>query len=386
MSPTKTRPREAQCTVGVPREIKEQENRVALVPSGAYALVKDGHSVLVQAGAGEGSGLSDDEYRSAGATIIPDADTLFDRAEIIVKVKEPLAEEYRRIKPRHLVFTYFHFAASRELTEAMMRTGAACIAYETIVDREGRLPLLTPMSEVAGRMSVLAGAGALERQRGGRGVLVTGVPGVMPARVVVLGGGVVGYNAARVAAGLGALVQIFDINLDRLRYLDEVMPANVTTLHSNPFSIRKAVAHADLVIGAVLVPGARAPVLIPRSYLKEMQPGSVIVDVAVDQGGCVETCHPTTHAHPTYEVDGVIHYCVANMPGAVARTSTFALTNATLPFLQRIAAIGVRGVARAEPGLAKGLNIWRGKIYHEGVSSAFELPLSPLEEVMAQED
>ncbi len=376
--------RAARTTIGVPREIKAQENRVALVPSGVYTLVNSGHTVLVEGGAGEGSGIGDQEYRDAGAQILPDADSLFDRSRIIVKVKEPLPEEYRRIRQEHLLFTYFHFAASRELTEALRRCGAACIAYETIEDAKGRLPLLTPMSEVAGRMAVLAGATHLQRQHGGSGVLITGVPGVMPARVVVLGGGVVGYNSARVAAGLGAQVTIFDIDIDRLRYLDEVMPPNVTTAHSNPFSIRKAVAHADLVVGAVLVHGARAPILVPREYLREMRPGSVIVDVAVDQGGCVETCRPTTHAEPTYEVDGVVHYCVANMPGAVARTSTFALTNATLPYLERIAAVGVEGVARADPGLARGLNVHRGKVYHAGVASAFDLPLSPLEEVVGK--
>ncbi|MFN0057761.1 MAG: alanine dehydrogenase [Planctomycetota bacterium] len=367
--------------IGVPREIKEQENRVALTPSGAYALVKDGHTVLVEKSAGEGSGITDDEYVTAGARILGDVKELFERAGIIVKVKEPLPVEYPRIRRSQVLFTYFHFAASRSLTDAMIKTGAACVAYETIEDEMGRLPLLTPMSEVAGRMSVLAGAQYLEKQNGGRGVLVTGVPGVDPAVVVVLGGGVVGANAARVAAGLGASVQIFDINLDRLRYLDEIMPPNVVTAFSNPFSIHKAVMRADLVIGAVLVTGARAPILVPRSYLKDMKPGSVIVDVAVDQGGCVETCRPTTHANPTYQVDGVIHYCVANMPGAVARTSTFALTNATLPHLRRLAAVGVQGFVGTSRAAARGLNVAGGKIYHEGVSSAFDLPLSRLEDL-----
>jgi alanine dehydrogenase len=371
----------SKCSIGVPREIKEQEQRVSVVPSGVFSLTKAGHGVIVQAGAGEGSGFSDDEYRQAGAEVVARAEEVFERGDIIVKVKEPLPPEYPRIRRDHVLFTYFHFAASRPLTDAMLSAGSACIAYETIEDREGRLPLLTPMSEVAGRMSVLAGAQHLQRQNGGRGVLLSGVPGVMPGRVTVLGGGVVGANAARMAAGLGARVQIFDINLDRLRHLDEVMPANVTTHHSNPFAIRAAVAQSDLVIGAVLVTGDRAPVLVPREYLKEMPDGSVIVDVAVDQGGCVETCRPTTHANPTYVVDGVVHYCVANMPGAVARTSTFALTNATLPYLATLAERGLEGFVRTSPGHALGLNIVSGRVYHHGVSKAFDLPHAPIAEL-----
>ncbi|MFQ5653894.1 MAG: alanine dehydrogenase, partial [Planctomycetota bacterium] len=331
--------------IGVPREIKEQEHRVALVPAGVFTLVRDGHEVLVERGAGEGSGISDEEYLSAGAEIVPDPGQLFERAGIIVKVKEPLASEYGLLRPEHLVFTFFHFAASRLLTEGMVNSGATCIAYETIEDARGQLPLLTPMSEVAGRMATLAGAQFLEKQNGGRGVLITGVPGVEPAQVVVLGGGVVGSSAARTAAGLGARVRILDIDLDRLRYLDEVMPANVFTIFSNPYSIREAVSEADLVIGAVLVAGARAPLLIQREHLCEMKKGSVIVDVAVDQGGCVETTRPTTHDEPTYEVEGVLHYCVANMPGAVARTSTFALTNATAPYSLRLAELGAEAAA-----------------------------------------
>ncbi|MCA8959596.1 MAG: alanine dehydrogenase [Planctomycetes bacterium] len=370
-----------QRIIGVPREIKPQENRVALVPSGAFALVQDGHRVLVEKGAGEGSGLLDAEYVEAGAEIVPDADSLFEQSDIIVKVKEPLEPEFARIRPEHVVFTYFHFAASRDLTEAMLDRGAACVAYETIEDNKGHLPLLTPMSEVAGRMSVLAGAQHLEKQHGGRGVLVTGVPGVDPAKIVILGGGVVGTNAAKVAAGLGANVQIFDIDLDRLRYLDDVMPKNVTTAFSNPFSIRKEVARADLVVGAVLVHGARAPMLVPRDYLADMSDGSVIVDVAVDQGGCVETTRPTTHAEPTYVIDGVVHYGVANMPGAVSRTSTFALTNATLPYLRVLARDGVNGFVRKSPRYARGLNAIGGKVYHEGVSSAFGMDLHPIEDL-----
>ncbi len=367
--------------IGVPREIKEQEQRVAVVPSGVYTLTQASHTVIVEAGAGEGSGFSDEEYRGAGAQVVATADEVFDRSDIVVKVKEPLPPEYSKIRPGHVIFTYFHFAASRSLTDAMLSAGAACIAYETIEDSHGLLPLLTPMSEVAGRMSVLAGAQHLQRQNGGRGVLLSGVPGVMPGRVTILGGGVVGANAARMAAGLGARVQIFDISLERLRYLDEVMPANVTTHFSNPFSIRAAVAQSDLVIGAVLVTGDRAPVLVPREYLAEMPVGSVIVDVAVDQGGCVETCHPTTHAEPTYVVDGVVHYCVANMPGAVARTSTFALTNATLPYLNSLAEQRLEGFVRLTPGHAKGLNTYGGKVYHRGVSKAFDLPLASIEEI-----
>ena len=377
----------AKTIVGVPREIKQQENRVALVPSGAYSLAQDGHTVLVEKSAGLGSGISDEEFTNAGATIVDTAAEVFERSDIIVKVKEPLPEEYPLIRSGQIVFTYFHFAASKELTHGMVESGASCIAYETIEDASGRLPLLTPMSEVAGRMSVLAGSQHLEKQRGGRGVLITGVPGVEPGRVVVLGGGVVGTNAARIAAGLGARVEIFDVNLDRLRYLDEVMPANITCLFSNPYSIRKAVQHADLVIGAVLVHGGRAPTLVPREYLAEMQAGSVIVDVSVDQGGCVETCKPTTHANPTYEIDGVIHYCVANMPGAVARSSTFALTNATFPFLRRLAGPGdvtesLQRFVNSSPGTAQGLNVHAGKVCHEGVSSAFGLELTPLNELV----
>lgn len=373
----------AATIIGVPREIKEQENRVALVPSGVFTLREQGHTVLVESGAGTGSGIPDEEFAQAGAEIVADAAAVFGGSDIIVKVKEPLAAEYPLIRDGQIVFTYFHFAASQELTQAMIDSGSTSVAYETIEDSAHRLPLLTPMSEVAGRMSVLAGAQHLEKQNGGRGVLLPGVPGVEPGKVVVLGGGVVGTNAARMAAGLGAQVQIFDIDLDRLRYLDEVMPANITPMFSNPFSIRKAVSHADLVVGAVLVHGARAPRLVPREYLSGMQPGSVIVDVSVDQGGCVETCKPTTHANPTYVVDGVVHYCVANMPGAVARTSTFALNNATFPYLQLLANAGLRGFVERDPGTAKGVNIHRGRVFHEGVSSAFGLELTSLEQLFA---
>ncbi|HIA27980.1 MAG TPA: alanine dehydrogenase [Planctomycetes bacterium] len=367
--------------VGVPREIKEQEQRVSLVPSGAYLLVQEGHRVLVETGAGMGSGISDEEYIEAGAEIAENSAEVFEQAQIVAKVKEPLPPEYPLIRPGQTIFTYFHFAASRSLTEAMLDSGAACVAYETIENGVGQLPLLTPMSEVAGRMSVLVGSQYLGCQNGGRGILVSGVPGVEPGKVVVLGGGVVGTNAARIAAGLGAQVRIFDIDLDRLRYLDEVMPANVTTLFSNPFSIRKAIRRADLVIGAVLVAGDRAPVLVPRSYLAEMAPGSVIVDVAVDQGGCVESSRPTTHDEPTYTVDGIVHYCVANMPGAVSRTSTFALTNATQPYLLELAQNGLHGFVRRSLGHQQGLNLCGGKVFHRGVSKAFSLPLSPIDDL-----
>ena len=370
-------------TIGVPKEIKQQEQRVSVVPSGAFLLVKAGHKVLVEKGAGLGSGIQDQEYIDARCEMVAEASEVWSRSEIVVKVKEPLASEYGYLRPDLIVFTYFHFAASRELTDACLESGVAAIAYETIEDSRGALPLLTPMSEVAGRMSVLAGATVLQRQNGGRGVLMPGVPGVEPGRVVVLGGGVVGSNAAKMAAGLGARVKIFDIDLDRLRYLDDTMPANVNTCFSTPFSIREAVQQADLVVGAVLVAGDRAPVLVPKEWLAEMPEGSVIVDVAVDQGGCVETCRATTHAEPTYVVDGVVHYCVANMPGAVSRTSTFALTNATQPYLVDLANIGLEAFVKRDPLRAQGLNVCGGKVFHRGVSKAFELPLHPIDDLPA---
>jgi alanine dehydrogenase len=368
-------------TVGVPREIKTDEHRVALAPSGAHALQEAGHRVLVERGAGADSGISDDEYREAGAELVDGPAQVFDESAILVKVKEPQPEEYPRIRSDHTLFTYFHFAASRELTDAMRERGATCVAYETLRDRHGRLPLLTPMSEVAGRMSVFEGAKCLEKQMGGRGVLITGVPGVESAKVVILGGGTVGMNAALVAAGLRAQVSVFDIDTDRLRHLAEILPMNVNPLQSSPMLIRKKVRQADLVIGAVLVAGARAPVLVTREDLAEMKDGSVIVDVAVDQGGCIETTRPTTHSQPTYVEEGVVHYCVANMPGAVARTSTFALTNATLPYLRVLADRGVRGLAALGEGTALGVNVHAGRIYHEGVASAFGLPVSPLSDL-----
>jgi alanine dehydrogenase len=368
--------------VGVPTEIKDNENRVAMVPGGVAQLVARGHAVLVQKGAGNGSGFPDQAYADKGAKIVEGAKEIFQRADMIVKVKEPLPSEYPLIRKGQLLFTYFHFAASEELTRAMLKTGATCVAYETIEDAQGRLPLLTPMSEVAGRMAAQIGAYYLQKPEGGRGVLLGGVPGVPYSDVVILGGGVVGTQAAWMAAGLGARVTMLDISLDRLRYLDDVMPANVTTLHSNPDSILGACRRADLLIGAVLIEGAKAPVLVPRSYLKEMKEGSVIVDVAVDQGGCIETTKPTTHSNPTFVVDGVLHYCVANMPGAVPRTSTYALTNATIPYAVRLADGGVTPAILKERGFARGINVIRGKVTHPGVAEAFGLELVPLESAL----
>jgi alanine dehydrogenase len=357
--------------VGVPREIKESENRVAIVPGGVDTLKRAGHKVLIEKGAGEGSGISDEDYRHAGAEIVPSARDVYERAELIFKVKEPLAAEYPLIKPQHTIFTYFHLAASLELTEAMLKSGATCIAYETI-EVGGQLPLLTPMSEVAGRMSVQEGAHHLSKHRGGRGVLLGGVPGVEPGCVVILGAGVVGFNAALMAAGLGARVLLMDINLDRLRRHAEVLPRHVTTLFSSTFNIRDAIKEADLVVGAVLLSGQRAPILVARSDLKSMKKGAVIVDVAVDQGGCVETATPTTHREPTYEIDGIVHYCVANMPGAVARTSTLALTNVTLPYALKIASLGARNAVEVDPGIRLGANTVNGHITHEGVARSFQ--------------
>jgi alanine dehydrogenase len=359
--------------IGVPKEIKANENRVAIVPAGVHVLVQDGHRVLIEAGAGAGSGIPDQEFKDAGAEIVPAAKDVWGRSEMVMKVKEPLAAEYGLCRADLTVFTYFHFAAARELTEAMLQGGALCFAYETL-EEGGKLPLLVPMSEVAGRMAIQVGAFCLEKAHGGRGVLLGGVPGVEPGNVVILGGGTVGTNAAKMAAGLGAHVTILDISLDRLRYLDDVMAKNVTTVHSNAVNIHTRLRYADLVVGAVLVEGARAPVLVPRAYLRDMKEGSVIVDVAVDQGGCVETIHPTTHADPTYVVDGVVHYGVANMPGAVARTSTYALTNATLPFARRLARLGPVDAVRKDPQLRSAVNAWKGKLTHRGVAEAFVLP------------
>jgi alanine dehydrogenase len=363
--------------IGVPREIKSDEYRVGMIPVGVEMLKRAGHQVLVEKGAGLGSGLSDEEYARQGAEIVDSADAVYARAEMIVKVKEPLSEEIRRLRPGQVVFGYFHFAPAPELTQEFIESKAVAIAFETIYDKQGRLPLLTPMSEVAGRMSIQEGAKYLERPMQGRGILLGGVPGVEPATVLVLGGGIVGTNAAKVAAGLGARVIIMDVNIDRLRYLNDVMPANVSEIYSDAHMIRRFTAEADLVIGAVLIPGAKCPMLVPREYLKSMKPGSVIVDVGVDQGGCCETTKPTTHSNPTYEVDGVLHYAVANMPGAVGRTSTFALANATLPYVLRLASAGYKKACAADPGLAAGINIQEGRVTNGPVAEAFKMEYRP---------
>jgi len=360
--------------IGVPKEIKTNENRVGLVPSGAEALVRGGHEVFVQATAGEGSGFTDAQYTAVGATILATADEVWSRAEMIIKVKEPIAVEWPRMRKGQLIYAYFHFAADEPLTRAVMASGAVAIAYETVQLPNGHLPLLTPMSEVAGRLAVQQGAKYNEKIFGGRGVLLGGVPGVTPAKVVIIGGGVVGINAAKMAAGLGANVTILDTSLDRLRYLDDVLPKNVSTLYSNRHNILESVADADLIIGAVLLPGKKAPNLITREDLKGIPDGCVIVDVAVDQGGCVETIKPTTHENPTYFVEGVLHYAVANMPGAVPRTSTLALTNATLPYALRLAKLGWQEACRRDEALRLGLNVIDGKIVYAGVAEAFGLP------------
>jgi alanine dehydrogenase len=361
--------------IGVPKEIKTNENRIALVPAGAETLIGAGHSVLIETGAGLGSGFSDEDFTSVGATIAPDADAVWRDSEMIMKVKEPIKVEWPRMRKGQLVFTYFHFAADEELTKAHIASGATCVAYETVELPTRELPLLTPMSEVAGRMAVQEGAKYLEKLYGGRGVLLGGVPGVAPAKVVILGGGIVGINAAKMAAGLGAKVVILDISLERLRYLSDVMPANVQLIHSNRRNILEQITTADLVIGGVLIPGAKAPKLIRRADLSVMRPGSVIVDVAIDQGGCVETIHATTHENPTYVVDGVIHYGVANMPGGVPRTSTLALTNATLPYSVQLANKGWKRALKENPALLKGLNVTDGKVTYAGVAEAFGMEL-----------
>jgi len=361
--------------VGVPKEIKTAENRVALVPAGAESLIGDGHTVLVEQGAGLGSGFADDAYRSVGATIAGSVDEVWAKADLILKVKEPIESEWKRIRRGQIVFTYFHFAASEPLTQAIIASGCVAIAYETVQLATGELPLLTPMSEVAGRMAVQEGAKYLEKVFGGSGILLGGVPGVLPAEVVVIGGGVVGTNAAKMAAGLGAHVTLLDISLDRLRYLSDVLAPNVDLLYSNRHNILEMIRKADLVIGAVLLPGAKAPHLVKRADLKLMKPGSVVVDVAVDQGGCIETIKPTTHEHPTYVVDGIIHYAVANMPGGVPRTSTLALTNATFPYTKRLARRGWKQACRDDRSLFLGLNVVEGKVVYPGVAEAFGLPV-----------
>ena len=360
--------------IGVPREIKSDEYRVGLMPVGADVLTRAGHQVMVETHAGVGSGFPDEAYTQAGATIVQTPHELFSTADMIVKVKEPQPAEFKLMRRGQVVFTYFHFAASRDLTEGCRGAGITAVAYETIKDKAGRLPLLTPMSEIAGKMSIQEGAKYLEKPMMGRGILLGGVPGVPPANVVILGAGVVGTNAAKVAAGLGANVVLMDVNLERLRYLDDVMPANVTTIFSDPHTVREHLIQADFVVGAVLIPGATAPRLVTRADLTAMKNGSVIVDVAIDQGGCVETAKPTTHANPTYVVEGVVHYCVANMPGAVGRTSTIALCNATLPYAMRIANKGYEKAAAEDAGLAEGINMVRGKVTNTAVAEALHLP------------
>ncbi len=364
--------------VGIPKEIKNNENRVSMTPAGVRELVKRGHTVYVQHTAGENSGFPNAEYERAGAHILPTIEEVYAIAEMIVKVKEPIEPEYKLVRRGQLVFTYFHFACDRTLTEAMLQSGATCLAYETVVDKQGTLPLLIPMSEVAGRMSVQEGARFLEKPQGGKGILLGGVPGVKPAKVLVLGGGVVGTEAALMAAGLGADVTVCDISLPRLRHLAEFMPKNVKTMFSSTYNIEQELPTTDLVIGAVLIPGAKAPHLITREMLGMMKKGSVMVDVAIDQGGCFETSHPTTHAEPVYEVDGIIHYCVANIPGAVPFTSTLALTNATLPYALRLADKGWQQACAEDPGLKLGLNVVDGKVTFPGVAEAFGMELHTL--------
>jgi alanine dehydrogenase len=368
--------------IGVPKEIKSNENRVALTPAGAMELTRRGHTVYIETTAGVGSGFDDHEYEAAGGKILPTPEAIFAAAEMIMKVKEPIEQEYKFIKSHHLVFTYFHFASGEALTHAMIESGAVCLAYETVELPDRSLPLLIPMSEVAGRMAIQEGAKYLEKPAKGRGVLLGGIPGVEPGKVLVLGGGIVGMQAAKMAAGLGAQVTLLDISLPRLRQLSEFMPANVITMFSNEYNIRRLISTHDLIIGAVLIPGAKAPHLITRDMLKMMRPGTVMVDVAVDQGGCFETTHATTHADPTYIIDDVVHYCVANMPGAVPYTSTLGLTNATLPYAIQLADKGWQRACRERKDLKLGLNIIHGDVVYKGVADAFDLPLADVEKYL----
>lgn len=364
--------------IGVPKEIKNNENRVGMTPAGVAELVKHGHTVYVQQTAGANSGFADEDYVNAGARMLPTIEEVYAAAEMIVKVKEPIAPEYKLIRRGQVVFTYFHFAADRALTEAMIESGGICIAYETVELPDRSLPLLIPMSEVAGRMSVQEGARFLEKPQGGKGKLPGGVPGVRPARVLILGGGIVGCNAAQMAAGMGAEVMITDINLPRLRYLSEVLPKNVKTLYSSEHNIRQELPTIDLVIGSVLIPGDKTPHLITRDMLRLMKPGTVLVDVAIDQGGCFETSHPTTHSDPTYVVDGIVHYAVANIPGAVPFTSTMALTNATLPYTIALADKGWQKACKENSALALGVNVADGKVVYKAVADVFGLPYEEL--------
>lgn len=363
--------------IGVPREIKQDEYRVGIIPVGVEELVRAGHKVVIEKDAGLGSGLIDEDFTRYGAEIVDSPREVYGNADLVIKVKELQPSELELVRRGQAIFSYFHFAADRKLTEEVVRTGCVAIAFETIADRNQRLPLLTPMSEVAGKMSIQEGAKYLERPMRGRGILLGGVPGVQPAMVVILGGGIVGTNAAKVAAGLGARVILMDVNIDRLRYLDDVMPANVHTIFSDAHMIQHYLREADLVIGAVLKTGAKAPTLVTREYLSTMQRGAVIVDVSVDQGGCFETTRPTTHSEPTYEIDGVVHYCVTNIPGAVGRTSTYALANATLPYLLRLANAGYRKAAAGDPGLAAGINIQEGRVTNQAVAETFDMEFRP---------
>jgi len=369
--------------IGVPKEIKNNENRVALTPAGAKELIKRGHQVYVQQTAGIGSGFSDEDYKAAGASLLPSIEATYQIAEMIMKVKEPIESEYSLIKPNQLLFTYFHFASYEPLTKAMVASKAICLAYETVEKSDRSLPLLVPMSEVAGRMAIQKGANYLEKPLGGRGILLGGVPGVLPAKVLILGGGIVGTQAAWMAAGLGADVIIMDVSLPRMRYLADVMPANVKTMMSNEYNIREQIKQADLIVGAVLIPGAKAPHLITKDMLKDMKKGAVLVDVAVDQGGCIETCKPTTHENPTYIIDDVVHYCVANMPGAVPYTSTLALTNATLPYAIQLADKGWKKAAQENADLVPGLNVIQGEIVYKAVAEAFNMPYTPVEKYLS---
>lgn len=360
--------------VGIPKEIKNNENRVALTPGGAYELVKNGHHVLVERSAGAASGFTDEDYIEAGAAVLPTASEVYGQAELIVKVKEPVQSEYGLIKPGQIVFTYFHFAADRALTDAMIKSRAVCIAYETVQKKDHSLPLLIPMSEIAGRTSIQVGAAFLEKPRGGKGILLGGVPGVKPAKVLILGGGIVGTNAAKIAAGMGADVVICDISLPRLRYLEDTLPANVRTLMASEYNIRRELPQVDLVVGAVLIPGGKAPHLLTRDMLPFMEPGTVLVDVAIDQGGAFETSKPTTHDHPVYVEEGILHYCVANIPGALPRTSTVALTNATFPYVLALADSGWKKACADSSELYAGLNMIDGKIVCANVAKAWDLP------------
>ncbi|MBP6820149.1 MAG: alanine dehydrogenase [Acidobacteria bacterium] len=368
--------------IGLPKEIKDNESRVGLTPAGVKTLSDFGHTLLIEKNAGIGSGISDDEFRAAGGQIVETADEVWQRGEMVVKVKEPVGPEYQRMRDGQLLFTYLHLAPDPKLTQAMLASKITGIAYETITNDEGHLPLLTPMSEVAGRMAVQVGAHYLQKPEGGRGVLMGGVPGVLPAKTVIIGGGVVGINSIKMAVGLGANVTVLDKNLERLRYLDDIFGAQIKTLMSNDYNVQESIANADLVIGAVLIPGAAAPHLVKQAMLKTMHKGAVIVDVAVDQGGCIETTHPTTHSNPTYYVEDVLHYCVANMPGAVPRTSTFALTNATLPFAVKLANKGFKDAIAKDKHLKAGVNTYAGHITYEAVAESQSLQFKPIDELL----